>query len=234
MIEEHQLIPYQSSELPPGPWLVFAPHPDDDVLGMGGSIAMASSLGTRVEVVVMTGGEGAGEPVIRRREALEAGQIIGVRKYHFLDIPDRLVNEASIDSLKGTLEIIENLCPATVFLPGIQEYHPDHRATTRLVRGLLQDSNYQGQLWLYEISRHNEANRLLDITPVVEKKICAVKCFVSQLKQADYLEVVMGINMSRSYTLDSCVTHAEGFWTEPDSRIGLDGLGNRMQCYILS
>jgi len=38
MIEEHHLIPHQVSEIPPGPWLVFAPHPDDEDFTMGGFI----------------------------------------------------------------------------------------------------------------------------------------------------------------------------------------------------
>ena len=37
MLPESELIPYGSSELPPGPWLVFSPHPDDETFGLGGS-----------------------------------------------------------------------------------------------------------------------------------------------------------------------------------------------------
>ena len=38
---EHILVPFSVSELPPGPWLVFAPHSDDETFGMGGSLLKA-------------------------------------------------------------------------------------------------------------------------------------------------------------------------------------------------
>ena len=40
---EHILVPFSVSELPPGPWLVFAPHSDDETFGMGGSLLKAFS-----------------------------------------------------------------------------------------------------------------------------------------------------------------------------------------------
>ena len=45
ILEEGQLLPYSSNDLPPGPWLVFAPHPDDETFGMGGSLLLASGQG---------------------------------------------------------------------------------------------------------------------------------------------------------------------------------------------
>ena len=35
---EHMLLPYSLSDLPAGPWLVFAPHADDETYGMGGTL----------------------------------------------------------------------------------------------------------------------------------------------------------------------------------------------------
>ena len=34
--DESALIPFDTSPLPGGPWLIFAPHPDDETFGMGG------------------------------------------------------------------------------------------------------------------------------------------------------------------------------------------------------
>ena len=34
MLPESELIPYGSSELRRGPWLVFSPHPDDEIFGL--------------------------------------------------------------------------------------------------------------------------------------------------------------------------------------------------------
>lgn len=211
MLEEKDLIPYELSEIPPGPWLIFAPHPDDDVFGMGGTIALASKKKIRVEVVVMTKGEIAGDPEIRKKESLQAGEILGVSLYHFWSIPDRGISQSGI-IVKELETLLDSVKPKTVFLPGIQEFHPDHRATTQLIWSLLNDCGFSQNVWLYEISRQNEANRLVDISSVVETKRRAMKCFFSQLSQLDYERVVLAINTGRSYTLPVEVTHAEAFW----------------------
>ncbi len=211
MLEEKDLIPYELSDIPHGPWLIFAPHPDDDVFGMGGAMALASKRNMRVEVVVMTKGEGAGEPEVRKKECLQAGEILGVSQYHFWSVPDRGISRDRIflEDLKTLLNAIN---PETVFLPGIQEFHPDHRATTQIIWSLLNDCGFDKNVWLYEISRYNEANRLVDISSVAELKRKAIKCFSSQLAQAEYERIVLAINAGRSYTLPSEVTYAEAFW----------------------
>ncbi len=58
MVNENQLVPYEVTELPEkrGPWLVFAPHADDESFGMGGTIAKAVQAGITVHLVVLTDG----------------------------------------------------------------------------------------------------------------------------------------------------------------------------------
>ncbi|WP_045215340.1 glycosyltransferase [Desulfonatronovibrio magnus] len=216
MTQETDLIPYRSSHLPSGPWLVFAPHPDDEVIGMGGTIALGVKQSIAIEVVVVTDGQEAGQSRERRSEALDAGDVIGVSKYHFWDLPDRQLQFSAIPG-KHLESIITRLSPQTIFLPGIQEFHPDHRACTFQVLKFLEDSTFHGKVWLYEISRQNEANRLVDITGVIEQKKQAIQCFESQLAQNDYLNIAMSLNKARSYTLPANIGFAEGFW-EGDSR----------------
>lgn len=233
MLEEHQLIPYEPSDIPPGPWLVFAPHPDDETFGMGGSIALASRQNIRVEVVVMTAGDQGGDPEIRRLECQCAGEILGAGKFHFWNIPDRGINRAAV-SREDLQTIIGSLQPETVFLPGIQEYHPDHRAATQVIRPLLDSVGYKKNIWFYEISRHNEANRLVDITTVMELKLRAINCFASQRHHNDYDRTILALNVSRAYTLPRETTHAEAFWSgssAPDAFNTLSSQQNALYRY---
>ena len=93
MINENDLIPYNTSALPAGPWLVFAPHPDDETFGMGGSLLLASDQGIETTVVILTDGSLGGDDKaivdIRRKEAKRALKALGIKKYYFWNLPDR-------------------------------------------------------------------------------------------------------------------------------------------------
>lgn len=230
MLQEHDLIPFEACALPPGPWLVFAPHPDDETFGMGGSIALAASRGVKVDVVVVTGGEGAGDVHIRQDECLAAGNVLGVTRHHFWSLPDRGVGQAA-SVASEVIHLLDSLDPQTVFLPGIQEYHPDHRATTRLIWDGLRAARYAGSVWLYEITRQSEANRLIDITPVHKVKQKAISCFASQLEQVNYADVVWALNKVRTYTLGWEVEYAEGFWAVSEPEHGVQDLQDRVAVY---
>lgn len=219
MLQEEHLIPYTTSSLPPGPYLVFAPHPDDETLGMGGTIALASAAGIAVHVVVLTDGEIAAEAVTRKREAQEASRILGMTTVEFWGLPDRRLAQAPFPNEK-LFGVLKEVRPRTVFLPALQEFHPDHRATTNLLWEALCESEYEGELWLYEISRQSEVNRLIDITSALKQKLKATRCYQSQLRQNNYESVILGLNQARSYTLGPEVTHAEGFWTAEKWRTG--------------
>jgi LmbE family N-acetylglucosaminyl deacetylase len=56
---EDWYIPYQTSKLPQAQRvLVLAPHPDDEIFGCGGALALYVQLGAQVDVVVVTDGTG--------------------------------------------------------------------------------------------------------------------------------------------------------------------------------
>ena len=74
---ENVLLPYSISDLPEGPWLVFAPHADDETYGMGGALLRAREAGIDTHVIVLTdgalGGEQDGLIAIRRNEVAVLG-----------------------------------------------------------------------------------------------------------------------------------------------------------------
>ena len=77
--------------------LVIAPHPDDEVLGCGGTIAKYAANGDEVYVCVMTKGR---EPLFSpeavervREECRKADAYLGVREVIFLDFPSAMLEE---------------------------------------------------------------------------------------------------------------------------------------------
>ena len=59
--QEETLIPFNPSRLPPDPWLVFAPHADDETFGMGGAILKAKEQDLKTHLVVLTDGSQGGK-----------------------------------------------------------------------------------------------------------------------------------------------------------------------------
>ncbi|MBI9089856.1 MAG: PIG-L family deacetylase [Desulfobacterium sp.] len=211
IIYEHELVPYAPHDLPHGPYLVFAPHPDDETLGMGGTIALAVEKGIDVSVVFATNGEKGGDPDVRKKEAEAAVKVLGVKKLFYLNLPDREIFSTPFPE-ERVAQIMEEVTPSTVFLPSLQEIHPDHRAMTHKVLSFSKRKQYVYDLWLYEINRHGEINRLIDITHVVDKKEQAIVCFQSQLEQLDYKSNALCLDFTRGVTLGQGSDYAEGFW----------------------
>jgi LmbE family N-acetylglucosaminyl deacetylase len=132
--------------------LVIAPHPDDESLGMGGTIAAAVEAGVPVTVAFLTCGEGshrgsasyppAALATQRRLEALEALRQLGLGAEHavFLDLPDGGLQDVADDRRDAALAILAERCArhgATVICAtAITDPHRDHRMAFQWARQL--------------------------------------------------------------------------------------------------
>lgn len=218
---EDLYIPYQASELPLAQRvLVLAPHPDDEIFGCGGVLALYAQQGALIDVVVVT--DGAGFSVgaerdrvrsTRQQETVQALQQLNIASVKFLDFPDRSLagHESLVTAVVGQ---IQNSEPQVVLAPSLQEIHPDHLGLARAaIAALSQLRELQPKpvLMQYEVGAMLTANMLVDITPVWAVKHQAMHCFVSQLKQQDYARHIEGLNTFRTYTLPSEVKYAEAY-----------------------
>jgi len=217
MTSEKELIPYAPGELPPGPWLVFAPHPDDESFGMGGTLIRARDTGVEVDVVFVTdgalGGNGAPSEVAaeRREEALSACRYLNIRHCYFWQQPDRrLRHDGALVGYAAALA--RQTRPGSVFIPGCMELHPDHRATARIVwDGLQQWEGFDGRVLGYEICTQGPINLLLDITGEVETKRHLMEQYPSQTSSGRYLDVIESLDRARAFTLPGSCRAAEGY-----------------------
>src|SRR5262249_56815232 len=94
-IPEAGVIPWEPLDLRGERLLVLAPHPDDEVIGCGGLVALHLREGRCVRVVVATDGGQAGEPAERQREARAALSSLGDAEIEVLDFPYRQLAESS-------------------------------------------------------------------------------------------------------------------------------------------
>lgn len=218
---EDLYIPYQASELPLAQRvLVLAPHPDDEIFGCGGVLALYAQQGAHIDVVVVTDGAGFSVDAerdrvrsTRQQETVQALQQLNIASVKFLDFPDRSLagHEGLVTAVLGQ---IQNLDPQVVLAPSLQEIHPDHLGLARAaIAALSQLRELQPKpvLMQYEVGAMLTANMLVDITPVWALKHQAMHRFVSQLKQQDYARHIEGLNTFRTYTLPNEVKYAEAY-----------------------
>jgi LmbE family N-acetylglucosaminyl deacetylase len=130
--------------------IVFAPHPDDETFGCGGTIAKKIAEGYEVLIVVMTDGRYAflkmlnidTDPTpeelkeIRKEEAKRAAKILGVSEENliFLDFEDGKLQDNVDEAERKVIEILKIHRPVEVYFPYKSDVHPDHRATRRIVK----------------------------------------------------------------------------------------------------
>jgi bacillithiol biosynthesis deacetylase BshB1 len=122
--------------------LIVGPHPDDQELGMGGTIAKLVSQGHDVLLLDMTNGEPTphGSPEIRARESSAACEILGVKRTS-VNLPNRYV-EHSIPARHAVAAVIREHQAEIVFTPYFDDAHPDHIATTKIV----EDARFDAKL----------------------------------------------------------------------------------------
>jgi len=228
-LEEKDFVPYQTSPLPSGPWLVLAPHPDDESIGLGGTLALAADI--PVLLVVVTDGSLGGPSPIRYQETLQAAKVLHLEEVIFWNLPDRKVYQKFDLFAQKFLSLLKQCSFQTIFLPQPFEYHPDHRAVSLYSLILLEEIRFSNEIWFYEISRQAEINRLINISKVWSLKEKAIKCYRSQLRINNYLDIVRSLNKARTYSLPADVSYAEGFWVSKAEK-ALSSFGKRFLNYF--
>ena len=178
---------------------VIAPHPDDETLGVGGTIARFVDEGKKVSVLFVSGHL---PPIYKEKdfekvqlEAVNAMKQLGVEKYEFLKIPATTLSNHSVADLNNRIKsFIDEMEPNVVFLP-FPDRHIDHRvifdASVVACRPVKQ--NAPKVVLAYETLSETHWNVpgiepvfapefFIDISNYIENKTKALDCYISQIK----------------------------------------------------
>ncbi len=212
-----------------GRTLVIAPHPDDEVLGAGGTIARLSQAGNEVYVAVVTEGKPPAFPaelVARvQAEAAKAHGMLGVKETFWLGQPAAALSETPHSSLNAALQgIMARLRPKTVLVPFIGDMHIDHQLifTSTLVASRPHHEGFPEQILAYEtLSETNwnapyltpsfVPNVFVDISAQLEVKLAAMEIFASQLREPPHersLETLRALAVLRGATVMKAAAEA--------------------------
>jgi len=208
--------------VPRGRALCLAPHPDDECIGPGGSLAMHREQGDPVLVVVGTDGR-AGDPErrypeatyveLRRAESRAGLRELGVDDVVFWGFPDScVITDSDIETLAQRIAaLFDEWRPDVVYAPWEGEGNTDHRALyCGLVRALKRRP-FSGEVLAYEIWNLMVPDVIHDVTAVIDKKERAIRCYETQMAYTDILRPTLGLNASRSMIFNRGVGYGEAF-----------------------
>ena len=188
--------------------LVFAPHPDDEVLGCGGTIARYVGEGNDVYVCIVTSGfppvyendyktaEEKGWPHIQYPDIMAAHKVLGIKETFFLRFPAVMLETVPRYELNKSIgEIIEKVAPEVVFIPHFGDMQKDHGITSEAVMVAVRPRSEKTVRYVYAYETLSETewniphaanmfipNTYVDITGFIGKKLEAMKCFTTQLR----------------------------------------------------
>lgn len=202
--------------------LVVAPHPDDEVLGVGGTLARATASGGETFVVIVTRGfppEFDPVQIARgRAEATQAHALLGVRETFALDFPAASVDSVPHRELNAELKrVVHQVRPDWLFIPFPGDIHIDHQriALSSLVAVRPSAGWSPPSTYAYEtLSETNwnapylspafHPNTFVDITAHLETKVHAMQTYASQIRPFPHersVEAVRALAMLRGSTV---------------------------------
>ena len=192
---------------PPDNVLVVAAHPDDELLGCGGTIARHAGEGTRVDILIVAEGatsrdaeRDAGrrdaELTSLRRAAQAAAKTLGARPPRMLGFPDnRLDGVALLDIVKAIEAVVADTAPGTVYTHHAGDLNIDHRIVAQATQTACRPLPGAGvrRVYAFETLSSTEwsdpgarltfaANHFVEITAQLETKLAALRHYATEMR----------------------------------------------------
>ena len=215
--------------------LVIAAHPDDEVLGCGGTIAKMAKTGAEVHIAFLADGVSARhgavninhqELVSRRNAAQVACDILGAKSVSFGEFPDnRMDTVALLDVVKSIEELVAKFSPNKVLTHHHGDLNIDHRRVheASVVACRPQIGCAIKELLFFEIASstewsipnqgsHFEPNWFVDISDTIEQKLVALEAYSMELRSWPHPRSIKAVNyMARLRGATIGVDAAEAF-----------------------
>ncbi|MCM3874379.1 MAG: PIG-L family deacetylase [Pyrinomonadaceae bacterium] len=188
--------------------LVLAPHQDDESIGPGGSLLLASKAGVKIHVLYITDGaqtktdQPANVRFVRAQEAERACAQLGAQ-VHNLGISN-LAPKPSLDDVDRLSNIILETKPDIVMAPWLLDWPSKHRLVNHLLWLAHKRSGIGDfEVWGYQVHNTPFVNGYVDITTVAEEKRRLLECYQSQNRFCRYDHIAMGLAAWNAHLFES-------------------------------
>lgn len=186
--------------------LVISAHPDDEVLGMGGTIAKYASNGSEITLLIVTDGSTSQyrndpnlEMIIqeKKEETRKSADILGIKEVVYGNLPDMKLDSVSHIEINNVIEqVIEKVHPSIVYTHFYGDINKDHRMVYESTLVACRPTSRQcvKKVFLYSVPSSTEWNVQInsavflpnwyeDISGTyAEKKYLALECYSKELR----------------------------------------------------
>jgi N-acetylglucosamine malate deacetylase 1 len=198
--------------------LVVAAHPDDEVLGCGGTIKKLTLKGTKVKIVFLSDGETSRNinqkkkkkiVLLRKKAALKASSILKAEKPIFLDYPDNQLDKLPLlNYVKDLEKIISSYKPEMIFTHSHSDLNIDHkiansavitatRPINTTVKAILFFETPSSTEWNFtNDKKFFKPNFYFDVNACFKFKINALKQYKSELRKWPHPRSIKAINLN--------------------------------------
>lgn len=180
--------------------IVIAPHPDDEVLGVGGTLLRRKAEGAKVAWLIVTAISvefGWSSDKVRQRsdEIKRVTELFGFDEVFTLDFPTTQLDRVPMsDLVAGISEVFRSFEPEEVFVPHPSDVHTDHRIVFDAVASCSKWFRYPSvkRVLAYETLSETDfglgtdqgfrPNVFVDIDPFLNNKLRAMDIYASELR----------------------------------------------------
>ncbi|MBS3127731.1 PIG-L family deacetylase [Candidatus Woesearchaeota archaeon] len=143
--------------------LIICAHNDDQIIGMGGTIAKYAAEGKKIHSIFFSLGEGSHphlktEVITKQRyfESKRADEILGATSIEYLGFPDTKIGETIHDRGREQikqliLQKIEEHKPGKIFTNATDDTHHDHRAVAKLIQEMIDEEKISCAVYVFEV-----------------------------------------------------------------------------------
>jgi LmbE family N-acetylglucosaminyl deacetylase len=218
-----ELLPIDPTDFDDKTVLVLAPHPDDEIIGCGGTLARMIESGARVTVIQATDGADSvalskfseqERREIRLAEAEAVANLIGVQDVLYWREPNGALSgrKEIIDEL---IETIRRIRPSLMLVPFMTDIHGEHRVLTRIASealGGLRSESTLPEIFQYEVWSLTPANRYCDVSGEMNRLEELFFLYETAMKIDDFVHFCADRNYYHSLSLAGQKGFAEAFY----------------------